>query len=294
MPRGQLNTTPTTATKTDATKTNTLRTTPAVPDYPKTVTAVSPSLVPTKESKSAFPNKPLPEVPPRNLTGKAQFEAVIQQNLQQKLSEPATSPKTFHPSTTVTPVTSTSGPESVKSVQSDKPDKRYYIAKEMVDTEDTYCQNLSVMREVYMTPLLVLANQLPSIKPEDLKIIFSSSEVISNYSTKLLEELRERLNAWNNDRTKVGDIFLRMAAFLKTYHSYITNYANAIRTLQKIQKIPEVQTWMEVRPKFYSLICSCLNISILGKRSRPSQQELGSQQLFDHARAAHSSLHVAY
>lgn len=249
VPRGQINTTPSTATKADANKTNTLRANPTVPDYPNTVTAGSPSLTPSKEPKTAFPNKPLPVVPPRNLTGKAQFEAVIQQNLQQRLSEPATSPKMFHPSPTVTPVTSTSGPESVKSVKSDKPDKRFYIVKEMVDTEDTYCQNLSVMRDVYMTPLLVLANQLPSIKPEDLKIIFSSSEVISNYSAKLLEELRERLNAWNNDRTKVGDIFLRMAAFLKTYHSYITNYTNAIRTLQKIQKIPEVQVWMEERDR---------------------------------------------
>ncbi len=252
VPRGQIATTPATATKTETNKPNTLRTTPTVPDYPKTVTATTTPPVPTRESKTSFPNKPLPEVPPRNLTGKAQFEAVIQQNLQQKLSEPATSPKMFHPSPTVTPVTSAqtgSGPESLKGIKSDKPDKRFYIVKEMVDTEDTYCQNLSVMRDVYMTPLLVLANQLPSIRPEDLKIVFSSSEVISNYSVKLLEELRERLNLWNNDRTKVGDIFLRMAAFLKTYHTYITNYANAIRTLQKIQKIPEVQVWMEVRSK---------------------------------------------
>jgi len=250
VPRGQIRTTPTTATKTDTKNNNTLRTSPAVPDYPKTVTAPNPTLAPAKESKTAFPNKPLPEVPARNVTGKAQFEAVIQQNLQQRLSEPSTSPKVFHPTPSVipvTPITSTSGPDSIKSVKSDKPDKRFNIVKEMVNTEDTYCQNLTIMREVYMTPLIVLANQLPSINPEDLKIVFSSSEVISNYSAKLLEELRERMSTWNNERTKVGDIFLRMASFLKTYHTYITNYANTIRALQKIQKNPEVQQWMDVR-----------------------------------------------
>jgi len=96
------------------------------------------------------------------------------------------------------------------------------------------------------------------VTAEDIKTVFSSSAVILNYSSQLLEELNERLRHWDSKSTKIGDVFLKMSAFLKTYQSYITNYASAIRTLQKLQKNPEFKNFllelqMDPRSKGYEL-----------------------------------------
>jgi hypothetical protein len=48
----------------------------------------------------------------------------------------------------------------------------------------------------------------PYITTMDVRNIFSSIPVIQNYSKALHDSLGHRLDAWDNDTTKIGDIIL--------------------------------------------------------------------------------------
>lgn len=60
----------------------------------------------------------------------------------------------------------------------------------------------------------------PIITQMDVKNVFSSIPVIQNYSRELHDSLGERLDSWDNDSTKIGDIILDLVSvFLLYFHS---------------------------------------------------------------------------
>lgn len=82
------------------------------------------------------------------------------------------------------------------------------------------------------------------ISVEEVKSIFSSIDIIKAYNEQLLEEIRPRVSIWSPTQ-RVGDIFLKMAAFLKVYTNYVSNYSNAINVLGKCRRKEKVDHFLE-------------------------------------------------
>eukprot|EP01112_Ceratiomyxa_fruticulosa_P005088 TRINITY_DN1565_c0_g1_i3.p1 TRINITY_DN1565_c0_g1~~TRINITY_DN1565_c0_g1_i3.p1 ORF type:complete len:697 (+),score=141.60 TRINITY_DN1565_c0_g1_i3:187-2277(+) len=114
--------------------------------------------------------------------------------------------------------------------------KRALIAKELLNSEETYCNGLSILCEEFMKPLSSLTGTL--ISQEQFYAIFPSQllESILTLTRNLLEELRIRIINWDDSRV-LGDVFERVASFFSNfYREYVNNYPRAIEAYQHLMK----------------------------------------------------------
>jgi len=113
-------------------------------------------------------------------------------------------------------------------------DKRTKIAEEIVETERSYVNSLSLMLEVFYKKFNIQANEPECcISQSDVKTIFSCAEIILSYNRELLKDLEIVINTWDPKSSKLGCIFATISDFLKTYMTYVSNYTVALRTLDK-------------------------------------------------------------
>jgi hypothetical protein len=109
--------------------------------------------------------------------------------------------------------------------------KRARVAKELLDTEQTYVSSLEMMIRLYMKPLLASARTSDPIIPRaKVQAIFSVVEVMTNLNKVLLDDLKKRLDCWHVDQV-LGDIFLAMGDYLKIATQFVNNYETAVSTI---------------------------------------------------------------
>ena len=120
--------------------------------------------------------------------------------------------------------------------------KRDNIVFEVFTTERTYVGLLKITIDEFFEPLKK-ANP-PLIPEAHLAKIFSILEDIYLTNSKLFEDLEKRIEAWNPDTQKIGDLFCTFAPFLKMYALYVSNYDDATALLESYEKIPAVKTWL--------------------------------------------------
>eukprot|EP01114_Cavostelium_apophysatum_P021653 TRINITY_DN7619_c0_g1_i1.p1 TRINITY_DN7619_c0_g1~~TRINITY_DN7619_c0_g1_i1.p1 ORF type:complete len:750 (+),score=247.47 TRINITY_DN7619_c0_g1_i1:129-2378(+) len=117
--------------------------------------------------------------------------------------------------------------------------RREKIAKEFLDTEKSYVENLNVAIKNYLKPLtdLVLKGD-PILSSDEIKSIFSIIEIIARINGDFLAELQARMKTWNSANTVLGDIFLSLASAdkLKVYTRYINNYDATMNVYGKCRK----------------------------------------------------------
>ena len=87
---------------------------------------------------------------------------------------------------------------------------RTQIVRELVATEQSYVEYVSLLIELYMTPML--KHRVLTI--DESKTLFPSIESIYNVNATLLKSLERRLEVWSF-HAKLGDIFVAMVDFLK-------------------------------------------------------------------------------
>jgi len=107
-------------------------------------------------------------------------------------------------------------------------DKRTNIAKEIESTEVSYLKALDLFRDIYVKKFR--ENHSLGVPEADIKIIFSGDiDVICGYSKTLCELFGERIGGgakWNNASSRIGDVFVRIADFLKTYEFWLFSLPN--------------------------------------------------------------------
>jgi hypothetical protein len=109
--------------------------------------------------------------------------------------------------------------------------ERHAIAMEILETERTYVERLTVLLREFHDPLLKIADTPERIlSPSDIKEIFQHLGTILNFHQVLLQCLEERINVdtWNPVEGCLGDIFSRLAPFLKSYDLYLRNCSHAM------------------------------------------------------------------
>eukprot|EP01125_Pyxidicula_operculata_P007443 TRINITY_DN2533_c0_g1_i1.p1 TRINITY_DN2533_c0_g1~~TRINITY_DN2533_c0_g1_i1.p1 ORF type:complete len:1306 (-),score=461.85 TRINITY_DN2533_c0_g1_i1:247-4164(-) len=117
--------------------------------------------------------------------------------------------------------------------------RRLNIAREILTTEKTYVKGLHCLTDIYLKDLRTIpADVLPS---QTAKTIFSNSEVIYKYNTLILSQIQKRMENWYREKMQIGDIFVKMADFLKVYTAYVNNYNQAFQSIIQYSSHPIVQ-----------------------------------------------------
>ncbi|XP_065909891.1 FYVE, RhoGEF and PH domain-containing protein 6-like [Dysidea avara] len=117
----------------------------------------------------------------------------------------------------------------------DKPQgKTYLIAKELLTTERTFVQGLTLLNKEFRETVLSAnrAHDKPVLPADTLKAILSNVGSLYVLNSGLLNQLEERLAKWNSI-PKIGDIMLNTAPFFKMYSQYISNFDNALKVLEE-------------------------------------------------------------
>lgn len=98
---------------------------------------------------------------------------------------------------------------------------------EILETEQAYVDSLDIIIELLIGPLRQDIDAVMILEEEDIQIIFSNIETLRGVNCVFLKKLEERLNCWH-DTQYLGDIFVEMAPFFKTYCAYVDNYPRAM------------------------------------------------------------------
>ena len=181
------------------------------------------------------------------------------------------------------PSTSSEAPTKASTVSTEqlkKLTRRKHIIKELVDTESSFGQDMTVVVDIYKGTSQVILSS-----PEDVKALFGNAHDIVTFSMTFLDSLKTSAKSvyklpkskrWKSkrdssattestntdDQSSTGGVDLsdedrdRMtsigAAFLenieemeKVYTEYLKNHDSANRKLQQLQKLSKVQIWLK-------------------------------------------------
>ncbi|EGG21050.1 pleckstrin domain-containing protein [Cavenderia fasciculata] len=109
-------------------------------------------------------------------------------------------------------------------------ENRDKVAKEIFETEQLYVRNLEIIVQYYLKPLKTI--QPPLLSPKSIQCIFGHIEDLLTVNRELLCNIQDRMTTWK-DNKKLGDIFLKLAPFLKMYTEYCSNYDKAVTKLKQ-------------------------------------------------------------
>lgn len=115
-----------------------------------------------------------------------------------------------------------------------KDEKRYQVAKEILETEKKYLSCLRTLKEVFEEPMresnLMSSKEIDVLFPGELVHILTSH-------THFMKDLEERLQNWKLHGI-VGDIFTKLSSsyhidVLRIYSNYVNNFPRAIGVINK-------------------------------------------------------------
>lgn len=115
-------------------------------------------------------------------------------------------------------------------------EKRTLIAHEILSTEVTYMNGLSIIQDVFKKPLQAsLASNRAIISSANIQSLFADSETLLGLSSLLANDLSNRLDEWNSHQM-LGDIFLRFTTQLRAYTNFLNNYPVTLQTLERCKE----------------------------------------------------------
>lgn len=128
---------------------------------------------------------------------------------------------------------------------------RKEILKEIIETERKYVTNLKLLKELYMIPLKQSADKEGKnalITNADFRKVFANLDVIMNINGELLKRLEIHYmqnNAGKKCDNSLGEIFLFVAPFFKTYTDFCRTYdANVMFMSKLIQKNERLKSFL--------------------------------------------------
>lgn len=119
--------------------------------------------------------------------------------------------------------------------------QRNSALKEIFTTERTYSESLKKLVDIYIQPL----KKQRILDEDEMELMFSDIEVISDITGILLEKLEERLRLWPSVQ-RFGDIFRDSAPLMKLYYRYIRDFTKAQSRLSEVEtKHPELTQFLQ-------------------------------------------------
>jgi len=101
---------------------------------------------------------------------------------------------------------------------------RSNVLTEILQTERSYIQDLTVLMEVFLKPL----REKSILSGEELNAIFLNVEIIFAVNQQLLTKLEATLSTTTLGESHIGAVFTGILDFLKMYAFYCSNYKKGI------------------------------------------------------------------
>jgi len=115
-------------------------------------------------------------------------------------------------------------------------EKRTLVAHEILSTELTYMNDLSIIQDAFKKPLQAsLASNRAIISSANIQSLFADSQTLLGLSSLLVNDLSNRLDEWNSHQM-LGDIFLRFTTQLRAYTNFLNNYPVTLQTLERVRR----------------------------------------------------------
>jgi FYVE/RhoGEF/PH domain-containing protein 5/6 len=111
--------------------------------------------------------------------------------------------------------------------------KRINIVREIVATEASYVEQLNLVVDLYLNPLLSQKTDKGILSQEEIQALFSNIALIQDLNSKFLSALRDRVSIAQPDERNaaIGAVFLQFCPFFKMYTQYVNNHPEAVRVL---------------------------------------------------------------
>ena len=116
--------------------------------------------------------------------------------------------------------------------QEEVPDKRTFIARELLSTEETYVDGLEGLITVFKVPLE------GCLSKEDHMLLFQNIDPLLNFHKLLLQDLSGRLDTWGPESC-VGDVLVKAIPYMKLYISYVNSFNKIQVVLESINQNPK-------------------------------------------------------
>jgi hypothetical protein len=131
--------------------------------------------------------------------------------------------------------------------------KRERIALEILETEKSYVEHLKTLCDVYISPLQEAAKNSESkiLSQEEINSIFSNLFTLCALNRMFLDALIQRLESqlWNDNETRVGDVFVKFGHFFKMYKIYVFQHEHADKSLQEYSGRSKFKKFIEKTEK---------------------------------------------
>ncbi|ETO04030.1 hypothetical protein RFI_33372, partial [Reticulomyxa filosa] len=109
--------------------------------------------------------------------------------------------------------------------------KRVHSIEELIKTEQTYVDSLTLCIDLFVTPL----EHMPkALSRNDHRVLFSDIKTIRGINQAFLQELLHQWKSFQNHNTKIGEHFIKFTPYFRQYQNYLNNYGNAMDLLFQI------------------------------------------------------------
>lgn len=175
--------------------------------------------------------------------------------------------------------------------------RREKAAREIMESEDAYVQNLQLLMAEYAGPLKRMLAEHQMITAQQYKDLFLNLDEILVFNTRLLGAFQERMRNFDNRRTCIGDIFLQFPEMSTLYQYFVSNFDKSAAALNVLLENPAFVKWQDhvaEQPQLHKLRINTLLIMPVQRVPRYSLllRELISKTPEMHP--DHASLQKAY
>lgn len=139
----------------------------------------------------------------------------------------------------------------VEQAMARKREERRNIAAEIYTSEKTYCGYLKAMNDMYVAVIIttVIARYMPALSdvlsPGEIKQLFSELGGIIRFSEILQDELLTKTSKWDHSVTTIGDVFIKLASYVKIYTRFCATFSVAQNNFVEFRKRNDVKKMLE-------------------------------------------------
>jgi hypothetical protein len=125
---------------------------------------------------------------------------------------------------------------------------RTKVVNEIITTEVNYVKVLQQLVNDFLIPLrnAAASESTAIISKQDVQAMFPYIDILYNINKQFLLDLQARQNVWSSTQ-KIGDIFLKMSDFLRSYTIYVENYATVTMTVDACMKQESFRKYLKAK-----------------------------------------------
>lgn len=140
----------------------------------------------------------------------------------------------------------------LKPRREDPEQRKLRTLSEMVKSERVYLNQLRSMKEIYLAGINKLAKEFKAkgqkiVAEEDIAAVFCNVEQLFALHLDMFQDFEAALEQYPNK--SIGEIFLKRMSQFEGYFKYVSNFSQAIETLNQIKRTKAVSNLFKTSEK---------------------------------------------